>query len=83
MEICDITKPTMTVWKYDFAKNRLKEIGRTRPWLAGKIGISMSSMNKYLSGAIPNPPVMKLMAQFLECQESDLWEDGPPTAKAN
>jgi transcriptional regulator with XRE-family HTH domain len=59
------------MWIPERARKRLVFIGRTRKWLAEYCGIERTSLNENLrdNGRPPSRPVLKLMAQALECDE--------------
>jgi transcriptional regulator with XRE-family HTH domain len=65
----------------DRAKQLIKERGRTRAWVADQCCVSMDSFAAYMCGARqPSQPVLKLMAQALECEIQDLDDPQPQHA---
>lgn len=63
------------MWMAERAKELLNKEGRTRKWLASQCGIDVNSLKSILAGRKPSRPVIKLMAQALNCSESDLDTD--------
>lgn len=51
----------------------IEEQGRTKRWIARYCGLSLESLNHYLTGRRnPRLPILKLLAQALNVQESSL-----------
>lgn len=62
------------MWNSGKARELLEQRGRTRKWLARECGVDVRSLNNMLLGRKPGLPVIKLMAQALECEEGELLE---------
>lgn len=71
---------SLYMWNNEFARQKLKEEGRTTEWLAKYCGMELTSMRNVLRGRKPSTPVIKLMALALGVKESELAEPKTKTA---
>jgi transcriptional regulator with XRE-family HTH domain len=62
------------MWNQSRAKELIEEKGRTRKWVAEQCRITVESLSQILNGRTPSRPVVALMAQALDVDESELWE---------
>jgi transcriptional regulator with XRE-family HTH domain len=69
------------LWKFEKAKELIKERGRTTEWVAERCGIEVTSLRNILRGDKPSLPVIKLMALALDCAESELFDKEDPGRK--
>lgn len=73
------------MWKYEKAKDLIKDRGRTREWVAKQSRITPEYLNLCLCGQrTPSAAVLALMALALDCDESELVDKSPeePTEAA-
>jgi len=55
-------------------KQKLKEQGRSQRWISGKIGISETTLSKYVNGKRkPNYEIAKQIANLLNCKPDDIF----------
>lgn len=55
-------------------KKKLKEEGRTQRWIASKIGISETTLSKYVNDKRkPNYRIAELIAKLLNCKPDDIF----------
>lgn len=69
------TKYKKPTWNPEFANAVIREHGRTREWLAPRVGVTKASLGQILTGRKPGSQTLKLLAQTLGCSESELWGD--------
>jgi DNA-binding XRE family transcriptional regulator len=55
-------------------REKLKEEGRSQRWLSGKIGISETTLSKYVRDKRkPNYKVAEQIAKLLNCKPDDIF----------